>query len=150
MAMPPSPAGFWDLDEPPVPLGRRTARAAAVGAAWVAGAMPALFGRQRCTVAALLHRPCPGCGMTRAIELLAAGEARASLRLHPLAVPALLVAVSFAAATVAATLRVGSPLRTRRTGLGRIAIAAAVVVYGAAVVLWAARWFGFFGGPVPV
>ena len=145
-----APAGFWDLDEPPVPRGRRTARAAAVGAAWAAGAMPALLGRQRCAVAALLHRPCPGCGMTRAIELLAAGEARTSLRLHPLAVPALLVAVSFAAATVVTTLRLGSPLRTHRTRAGRAAIVAAVLVYGAAVVLWAARWFGWFGGPVPV
>ena len=61
-----------------------------------------------------------------------------------------LVVLSFAAVTVTATLQLGSPLRMHRTRSGRAVIAGAVVVYAAAMALWALRWFGFFGGPVPV
>jgi len=88
--------------------------------------------------------------MTRAVRLLAAGHIEASLHMHPLAVPALAVWMVFMAATVWATWTSGTPLTVLKSRQGRVTLAAIVVVYVAAFVLWALRWFGFFGGPVPV
>src|ERR1019366_6648378 len=130
--------GFWDLDEPLPAVSRRLRRAGAVGGVWVLSALPVAFGWQRCPIATLLHRPCPGCGMTRAIRLLASGELGASLRMHPLA-----------GSTVWTTYAAGSPVRVFRTRFGRLALGLAAVVYGALVVLWILRAVGYFGGPVP-
>jgi hypothetical protein len=143
-------AGFWDFDEPVPPASRRTARAAIVAAAWALSLLPVALGWQRCALATICHLPCPGCGMTRAIKLLAAGKAGASLRLHPLAVPVLFAGVLLVVSTVWATLSTGSPMRLHRSRLGQAAIGAAVVVYVAALALWVLRFFGCFGGPVPV
>ncbi|HET9211870.1 MAG TPA: DUF2752 domain-containing protein [Thermoanaerobaculia bacterium] len=38
-----------------------------------------------CLSRRLFHLPCPGCGLTRAFALLAKGEWRAALGMHPLA-----------------------------------------------------------------
>lgn len=141
---------MWDPDEPLAALPTRMRRAAAVAAVWAIAALPVALGWQGCAVATLLHRPCPGCGMTRALRLLLAGDVGASLRMHPLAVPVLGVGLLFMAATVWSTLVLGSPVHVHETRLGRWAIGALVVVYAAALLLWIARWFGFFGGPVPV
>jgi|ERR1017187_7831748 hypothetical protein len=142
--------GFWDLDEPLPAVSRRLRRAGAVGGVWVLSALPVAFGWQRCPIATLLHRPCPGCGMTRAIRLLASGELGASLRMHPLAVPVLVAGALLAGSTVWTTYAAGSPVRVFRTRFGRLALGLAAVVYGALVVLWILRAVGYFGGPVPV
>jgi hypothetical protein len=141
-------AGFWGFDEPVPRLRRRMVRAAAVACVWVMSALPAMIGGPSCAVAAILHRPCPGCGMTRALRLLAAGRFDASLRMHPLAVPVLAAGLMLVAASVWATLRLGSPVRLHRTRFGRVALAAGGVAYGATLALWGLRWFGLFGGPV--
>jgi hypothetical protein len=145
-----SSAGFWDIDEACPPLRRRAMRTVAVASAWAVSALPLVAGRQRCAIALFCHRPCPGCGMTRAIRLLVDGDVAASLRMHPLALPAVVASVLVAFATVWATMTFGSPMRTHRTRLGRVAIAFGVAVYGATFAVWVLRWFGFFGGPVPV
>jgi hypothetical protein len=143
-------AGFWEFDEPLPGLRRRVVRALAVAGVWGLSALPTLVGGPSCAVASLLHRPCPGCGMTRALRLLVAGQVDASLRMHPLAVPVLVAGLMLVAASVWATLQLGSPLRLHRTRFGRVALAAGVVTYGATLALWVLRWFGLFGGPVPV
>jgi hypothetical protein len=125
-------------------------RAVLVAAVWAVSALPVALGWQRCAVATLLHRPCPGCGMTRAIHLMQHGEIAASLRMHPLALPALVVSGLLMASTVWTTLTLGSPFVIHQSRFGRVAIACAAVVYTLAFVLWVLRWFGFFGGPVPV
>lgn len=38
----------------------------------------------KCPVNALLHIPCPGCGMTRACWLLLSGDILGSLQMHPM------------------------------------------------------------------
>jgi hypothetical protein len=141
---------MWDLDEPRAPLPTRLRRAAAVAGVWVLSALPVVTGLQRCPVATVFHRPCPGCGMTRALKLLADGDVGASLRMHPLAVPVLAAGLLFIATTVWTTLILGSPLHVVRTRLGRVAIGTLIVVYSAALVVWGLRWFGFLGGPVAV
>ena len=145
-----SSAGFWDLEEPLPALRRRVARAATVAGVWLVSSLPAALGVQRCAIATLCHLPCPGCGMTRALRLLAAGRIDASLRMHPLAVPVLVAGALLVASTVWATATLGSPIRMHRTLFGRVAIALALVVYSATLALWGLRWLGYLGGPVPV
>ncbi|MGD0528486.1 MAG: DUF2752 domain-containing protein, partial [Polyangiaceae bacterium] len=131
---------MWDLDElehgPPPPLGVRVRRAVGVAAVWAIAILPVATGWQRCAVAALLHRPCPGCGMTRAILLLAGGHVDASLRMHALAVPVALMGVFFIASTIWTTLTVGTPLSLYKGRLGRLTVAGLTIVYGAAFALW--------------
>jgi small neutral amino acid transporter SnatA (MarC family) len=88
--------------------------------------------------------------MTRALRLLAAGDLQGSLRMHPLALPALLAAGMLAASTVWASYALGTPLVVHESRLGRGAITAAAIVYALVLLLWVARWLGCFGGPVPV
>ena len=145
---------MWDLDElerqPPPPLPRRALRAAGVAAVWAIAVLPVVTGWQRCAIAVLFHRPCPGCGMTRALLLLAGGHVEASLRMHPLAVPVLAMGLFFMFSTVWTTLAIGTPLSLYKGRLGRVTLVAMAIVYGAALALWIARGFGLFGGPVPV
>jgi len=148
-ALPPSRAP-WDAPCPEMPARARARRAALVAAVWAASALPVAAGWQRCTVATLFHHPCPGCGMTRALRLLAAGDLQGSLRMHPLALPALLAAGMLVASTVWATYALGTPFVVHRSRFGRAAIAVASVVYALVFLLWVARWLGYFGGPVPV
>jgi hypothetical protein len=88
--------------------------------------------------------------MTRAIRLLRAGDVEASLRMHPLALPVVIAGMLLAVSTVWTTLEVGTPFDFYRRRTGRAALALAVLVYAATIVLWGLRWFGLFGGPVPV
>jgi hypothetical protein len=145
-----SAGGFWELDEPLPHLRDRVMRAAAVSGVWGLALLPVAFGWQRCTIAAIFHRPCPGCGMTRAIHLLLERHAEASFRMHPLAVPVLATGVLFMASTVWSTFVLGSPFRLHRSRLGQVAIAIAAIVYAAAFAVWVVRWFGYLGGPVVV
>jgi hypothetical protein len=88
--------------------------------------------------------------MTRAVRLLQAGDVSASLRMNPFAVPVVATVAALAVATVLATLASGTPVEFYKTRLGRASLAAAAVVYSTAIAFWALRWFGLFGGPVPV
>ena len=105
----------------------------------------AAAGWLRCPLAALYHIPCPGCGMTRALVLLARGHVEASLQMNALAVPSLVVGALVAVAVLQPASRAGAGRR-----LTRVAITSGIVVYAAALLLWGLRWFGLFGGPVPV
>ncbi len=116
---------------------------------WGLAVLPILTGVQRCAFARTFHRPCPGCGMTRAVDLLLVGQWRASLHMHPLAVPTLLAGGAFALSTVWTTWLLGLPL-VHKSRLGRVALAALALVYVASFVLWGLRFAGWFGGPVPV
>jgi hypothetical protein len=118
-------------------------------ALWGLAVLPTLVGAQHCTFARAFHRPCPGCGMTRAIDLLLIGHWRASLQMHPLAVPMVLAGGAFALSTIWTTWLFGLPL-VHKSLLGRLALGALALVYVASFVLWGLRWAGYFGGPVPV
>ena len=131
-------------------LGRYPVRAALVAAAWVVGAVPAVFGRAPCLVASITHAPCPGCGMTRAMRLLAAGEIGASVHMHPLAVPSLVVTALVMLATVGVTFTRGTPIDLLKDRAGRWAAATFAAVNVAIFLFWAMRMLGYFGGRVPV
>src|SRR5207248_2242084 len=117
-------------------------RALGVAAAWALGALPAITGLARCPSALWLHHACPGCGMTRAVHLLAHGDLAASLVMHPLAVPCALATAVVALATIRSTLLHGSPVSLLGDRFGRGAVVALVAVNVALVVLWCARALG--------
>jgi hypothetical protein len=98
------------------------------------------FDTTLCPSAGLLGHPCPSCGLTRATVALASGHPSQAYTLHPgvfLVWPYLLVAGLY-------WLRGGG--RTYRRWLGVVGLA----LLSALVLLWGARFAGYFGGPVPV
>jgi len=124
-------------------------RAALAALVWAAAALPAALRWQQCGFARMFHIPCPGCGMTRAVMLLMAGDWRGSLHMHPLALPVLAAGATFALATVWTTYVHGWPM-VHKSRLGRASLVGLGVAYAASIILWALRWLGLFGGPVSV
>jgi hypothetical protein len=88
--------------------------------------------------------------MTRAIQLLAQGDVVASLAMHPLALPTLLVQMAFALLTVVVTLQRGTPFVLWQARTARVTVYVAAIVFGLDLLLWIARFCGAFHGPVPV
>ncbi len=85
------------------------------------GSLPVLCPVRRATGLA-----CPGCGMGRALALLAAGSLRASMRQHPFAPPLLL-----AAGVAALPTRVRDAIPARwRAASERLAVGGVIAVIG--------------------
>jgi hypothetical protein len=100
-----------------------------------------------CPVRLLLHVPCPSCGLTRAASCVLHADLAGATRIHPLwwaVFPYLGILVALEAVTYVRTGKTGRwaqhPLVTR--------LGAALLV--ALIVVWGARAFGAFGGPVPI
>ena len=99
-----------------------------------------------CPVRAALGIPCPGCGMTRATHLLAHGDVRGALRMHPLVFVLGPWCAALVASEIAGHLRLGTFATTMQRPLLR---RGSYVVFGAAIVVWLVRFAGLFGGPCP-
>jgi len=121
-----------------------------VAGIWFFSAVPVVLGISSCPVAQFLHAPCPGCGMTRALALLFHGDVGASLAMHPLALPTLLVQMAFAAVTIFVSLRHGTPFMLWKTRIGRLSVYAGAAVLALDLILWIGRAGGLMHGPVPV
>ncbi len=99
-----------------------------------------------CPLRTIVGVPCPGCGMTRAARLVLHGDFAGATRMHPLwmvVLPALAVLAVAEGVGFARHRRWGVAIEsawTRRVG---------TVLLIALVVVWVARFFGAFGGPVP-
>jgi hypothetical protein len=110
----------------------------------------------RCPFAALTHQPCPGCGTTRAVRALLSlgvfsrGAWASVVRFNPVAPFVVLSIAVIVVEGLWLVVREGHAknlgLRTATTWAMR-ALAVAVVLE---VPIWALRFFGLFGGPVPV
>jgi hypothetical protein len=104
-----------------------------------------------CPMASVLGVPCPGCGLTRATLALAHGDLRHAHELHPLV---LVLAPLFIWATISAALgyvRGPQPAHERRRWVtSRTVTTLATLLLLATLGVWGARFFGYFGGPVPV
>ncbi|MCU0680682.1 MAG: DUF2752 domain-containing protein [Polyangiaceae bacterium] len=147
-------------------LGAEAARAAVGAPAWAAlapmavragqlGGVAALIGvalalgAPGCPIAFFLRVPCPGCGLTRATLRLLHGDFSGALAFHPLVPLVLPLALAFAGTNALAYVVRGrwgyvDGLRGRAlTGVAGVLVALMVSV-------WVARFFGAFGGPVPV
>ncbi len=103
-----------------------------------------------CPLARLTHHPCPGCGMTRAALSLLSLDWAAALRWHPLSpvcVPLVLLLAAEGLVSYVAERDVRwSGWLMRGALAGWLWAALGLLVLGT----WLARFFGFFGGPVPV
>jgi Protein of unknown function (DUF2752) len=107
---------------------------------------PQLGVKWPCPVYTILHVPCPSCGLTRAVRLVAHGDFAAATRMHPL----WFVVLPFLTAVVATELfgylrgeawgGAGRVRAIRAAGYGTVALL---------VVVWIARFLGAFGGPCP-
>jgi len=128
----------------------RILRVSLVLAVWALTPISIFTTDQKCTIAATLHRPCPGCGLTRATLLMMHGHVRESLAMHPLAVPVIACWALFAFATLRSTWRDGVPWTFYKERFGKAVVIATSVAYVALIVLWALREHGMFGGRVPV
>ncbi|MFO0740724.1 MAG: DUF2752 domain-containing protein [Labilithrix sp.] len=108
-----------------------------------AGAVPCMFAK-------LTRHPCPGCGSTRSVLALFHGDVHGVLANNPLGPAAALLMGIFAAQAWLSLLKWGD---LREAGQGRLAVLIKRMLYVLAAlefVLWIARFFGFFGGPVSV
>lgn len=103
--------------------------------------------RWRCPVAAVAHVPCPTCGMTRALMLALHGDFAAATAMHPL-----VWVVAPALATLLALETFGCLRADAWDAPSRVrgAMAALVAIAALTFAVWLARFFGAFGGPVPV
>jgi hypothetical protein len=120
-----------DALAPAGPPGRRFARWESL--LWLLGTGLAMASlalvpfRAECGFKFLVGAPCPGCGMTRACVCLFCGDLAESLRLHPLALPALL-AFGAAAALAVHEGATGRPTFKDRARRWATPLAIAVVV----------------------
>ncbi|AUX43765.1 hypothetical protein SOCE26_052200 [Sorangium cellulosum] len=102
-----------------------------------------------CPFAIVTRHPCPGCGLTRATFALAQGHVAEALRLHPLSpvvAPLVIAALVYNAATYVKDGRVAAAESLRGAWVTGLGLALAAAMLG----VWVARFFGAFGGPVPV
>ncbi|MBX3207330.1 MAG: DUF2752 domain-containing protein [Labilithrix sp.] len=135
---------------PPAPLAVRLRRAAlAVALAGLVGTL--LYAKAiPCAFASLFHTPCPGCGSTRAVLALAHGDLDGALRYNAVG-PVMALFIGIFAVQAFVSVLVHGDLRDAGEGrLGFVVKRGIFVLFALEVLLWIARLFGAFGGPVPV
>jgi hypothetical protein len=103
-----------------------------------------------CAFARVTHLPCPGCGSTRAVVALLHGDLAGVLHMNPLGPVMALVLGLLAIEAIISVLQSGNASRVGSSRAGRFLTRALIVITALDVVLWIARFFGAFGGPVPV
>jgi hypothetical protein len=123
-------------------FGRVSVVAAVVGLA-------VLFSVPLCPFAIVTRHPCPGCGLTRATLALARGDVTSALHFHPLAPVVVPLVVGAIVYNTFVYLRAGKSAATESLQ-GRWITLAGIALAALMVGVWIARFFGAFGGPVPV
>ncbi len=102
-----------------------------------------------CPVAIVAHQPCPGCGLTRATLAALGGDIHAAFHMHPLVfVVTPVIALTFGYNALQYVRR-GQWFASEKLK-GPWVNAAWIVLGVAMIALWISRFFGAFGGPVPV
>lgn len=132
-----------------VPVSRRLLAGSVASVAIAAYAAVITTGLFRCPVASLLHAPCPTCGATRSSLALLHGDLHGVL-LNPFAPVMLALLGGFAARLVFVSVRDGHAGRFGEGRLVSLMLRVLLVTLALAIVVWIARFFGAFGGPVPV
>lgn len=102
-----------------------------------------------CGFASVFHAPCPGCGSTRAMLALVAFDLQSVVRFNPFAPLMSLLVAALVGQAMASLLTTGTFRRVGEGALGTVVSRGVIVVASLEVVLWLARFAGFFGGPVP-
>jgi heme O synthase-like polyprenyltransferase len=123
----------------------RAAKAAAVacGAVLLLGS-----GVFVCPLALVAHQPCPACGLTRAsLAALSLDFGRAAA-LHPLVFVVLPLLGAWASFAAYGYVKTGRAIPSPRAA--RVFAYAFPALFALLVLVWVARFFGWFGGPAPV
>lgn len=107
-------------------------------------------GRVECAFARLVHIPCPACGSTRAALALLHLDLAQALRLNPAAPFVLVTLGALGARGVFLMARDGHVQALGEGKAGGWILRALVAGLVLQVAVWALRFFGLFGGPVPV
>ncbi len=129
---------------------RRILRAAIYAGVMAVFAAIMLSGYVRCPVASLTHQPCPGCGSTRAVRAMLSLDFAAALRFNP-AAPIVTACIGVIALEgLWLVVRDGNAGQLAAKFPGKWAVRVLVVAVAAEFVVWGLRFFGLFGGPVPV
>lgn len=102
-----------------------------------------------CPTALILHIPCPGCGLSRATLAALRGDFASAFKLHPAVFVVVPMITLFMLGQVAVYV---NPEWTRLEKLlrARWLESTMILVMLLVIALWIARFFGAFGGPVPV
>jgi hypothetical protein len=101
-----------------------------------------------CPVAIALGQPCPACGMTRATLAILGGDFGGAFDLQPFAFaisPIFGVWIALAARSYVAAGRASLPPR-----VALVVTTSLIALHVGLIVFWIARFYGFWGGPVPV
>lgn len=108
-----------------------------------------LLGVYQCPFALMTHQPCPGCGLTRASRALLSGDVHAAMHFHPLVFGALPLLALFFGTNFVMYVRSGT-WGWMEQRASRLLTWLFGVFFVLLVVVWVARFFGAFGGPVSV
>jgi hypothetical protein len=102
-----------------------------------------------CPTAALFGMPCPGCGLTRATLAALHGDFPRAFHFHPLFFIATPLYLGVIASIAWSFVRGGTEAPpSKRTS--QWITAGAVTLLVLLFIVWLARFFGYFGGPVEV
>jgi hypothetical protein len=103
-----------------------------------------------CIFAKVFRVPCPGCGSTRAVLALLRGDLHDVVRHNPFGPLVAVLLACFAVEVIASVAHHGDLREAGKGPIGRVVSRLFVVVAVLQTVFWVARFFGAFGGPVPV
>jgi hypothetical protein len=103
-----------------------------------------------CPTASLMNVPCPGCGLTRATVAALTGDLAQAFALHPLVFFLTPLYVVFMLTAVYTYVRGPEPGRRQHPHLGKLIGVVMSVALVLMIGVWAARFFGYLGGPVPL
>jgi Protein of unknown function (DUF2752) len=120
-------------------LARAAARLRPAGAPVAIGALLAFLPRTTCALRLALGVPCPACGLTRATLALARLDLAGAMRFHPLAPGLAALALGLVLGALLLEEAAWRTLSSRALGGAGVAL----------MVVWALRFAGLFGGPVP-
>ena len=146
-----------DLAEIPAPAASLSAhprwypgRAAAVVLGYGLTFLALLSGQLKCAFAMATRHPCPGCGTPRAARALLHGDLAQAFRYTPMGPVVIAALFVVAVESVFRVARYGNIQDLGTRGPARFAVRVLLVALVLQIVVWIARFFGFFGGPVPV
>ena len=103
-----------------------------------------------CFFAHVFHTPCPGCGSTRAVICLLHGDMQGVLRTNMVGPVAALLIGLLGVQGIVSMLVHGDFRNVGEGRLGYVVKRLLVVAAAVEIVVWVARFFGAFGGPVSV
>jgi hypothetical protein len=109
-----------------------------------------LWLQPRCGFAQMFGVPCPSCGSTRSALGLVHGDWQQVLRMNPVGMLAVGILGIFWVRAIQVLLREGTLRKFGIAPFERRAGGILAVVVGMEILLWIARFWGLFGGPVPI